>query len=291
MAIVTSQQITRYFTEYSTLEVTFTKDVVKALQLVTKQVFLKCLGYQWPCIIYSSSMVAAKIIVNIKSAIQEITKKANNVVSLHFSFQSEKNDSVSFYVSAKISGTSPYGAANPDLNIIALTFTQRPADDLINALGELLEANVNSKKRKEERIILTADVMRKIGIKAKETTLLIQNVLRKGIIRDLSFSGAKVIIMGLAKFMLNKDVIMHLELEDTPEILNIEGTILRFEPVEGRKDISAFAIQFKEAGIPIRYKLLINDYLRQAKRKDFSAPQPSAESQIPQSPLPPPPDQ
>ena len=119
MAIILSQQLTRYYDEYSSLDVTFTKDVVKATRLVTKQVFLKCLGYQWPCIIYSSSMLAAKIIVNAKLAIQDIAKKANNVVSLRFSFQTDKVDPVSFYVSCRVAGFTPYGAANPGLNIIA----------------------------------------------------------------------------------------------------------------------------------------------------------------------------
>jgi Tfp pilus assembly protein PilZ len=290
MAIILSQQLTRYYDEYSSLDVTFTRDVVKATRLVTKQVFLKCLGYQWPCIIYSSSMVSAKIIVNAKLAIQDVTKKANNMVSLRFSFQTEKVDPVSFYVSCRVAGFAPYGAANPDLNIIALNFTQRPADDLIYALGELLEANVNSKKRREERIILTAEVRKKMGVKAKETTLVVQGVPRKCIIRDLSFSGAKVIIVGMAKFMVGKDALMHLELEENNEILNLEGSILRSEPVEGRKDISAFAIQFKDASIPIRYKVIINDYMRQmSKHKPFvSAAQPPGP--IAENPLPPPGD-
>ncbi|MDR2588934.1 MAG: pilus assembly protein PilZ [Spirochaetales bacterium] len=279
MSIVTSQQTSRYYADYSAIEVTFTREVLKAIKLVGKQVFLKCLGYQWPCIIYSSSMVSAKIIVNVKSPILEVTRKANNMVSLRFGFQADKNETTAFYVSAKISSSAPYGADNPDLNLLTLTFTQRPPDDLINALGELLDANVNSKKRRDERIILTQDVMRKMGLKAKETTLLVQGVPRKGIVRDLCFSGAKVIIMGVAKFIVDKEVTMHLELEDNPEGLVIEGKVLRSDPVEGRKDISAFAIEFKESAVPISFKLMLNDYLRQTpKRKDSSpalAPRPA----------------
>jgi hypothetical protein len=270
MSIITSQQISKYYDQYAQIEVTFTKDVTKVVKLVSKQVFLKCLGYQWPCIIYSSSMTGAKIIANVKSSIQEITRKANNVVALRYSIrQSDKGDPVSFYVAAKTIGYAPYGPQNPDLNFVSLSFTQRPADDLIEILGTLLDANVNSKKRKEDRIILTADTMRKIGIKAKETTLMIQGVPRKGIIRDLSFSGAKVIIFGIAKFLIEKEIIFKIELEDSVETIDIPGSIVRHEEVEGRKDIAAFAIQFKEDKIPMRYKLLINDYIKQFdKRKD-----------------------
>jgi hypothetical protein len=270
MSIITSQQISKYHEQYAPIEVTFTKEVIKAVQLVSKQVFLKCLGYQWPCIIYSSSMIGAKIIANMKSSIQEITRKSNNIVSLRYSFQrSEKGDPASFYVPAKIAGYAPYGPQNPDLNFVSLSFTQRPADDLIEILGTLLEANINSKKRREERIVLTADTMRKIGIKAKETTLMIQGVPRKGIIRDLSFSGAKIIIFGIAKFLIEKDILIKIELENSSEAIGIHGSIIRHEEVEGRKDIAAFAVQFQEEKIPMQYKLIINDYLKQfVKRKD-----------------------
>ncbi len=270
MSIITGQQISKYYEQYANIEVTFTKEVNKAVQLVSKQVFLKCLGYQWPCIIYSSSMNGAKIIANVKSSIQDVTRKANNVVALRFSFRrTDKADPVMFYVASKITGFSPYGPENPDLNFVALSFTQRPPDDLITALGTLLEANINSKKRKEERIILTAEVMRKIGLKAKETTLFIQGVPRKGILRDISFSGAKVIILGVAKFLLGMTVTVRFELEDTNETLDIPGAIVRHEPVEGRKDIAAFAVQFQENKVPMHYKLLVNDYLMQnVKRKE-----------------------
>jgi len=280
MSIVTSQQIANYYNQYANLEVTFTKEVIKTTQLVSKQIYLKCLGYQWPCIIYSSSMTSAKIIANVKSSIQEVTRKANNVVSLRFSFQkAEKADPVSFFVSAKVVGYTPYNKDNPDLSFISLGFTQRPADDLIEIIGTLLEANMNSKKRKEDRIILTVDALRKMGLKAKETTVFIQGVPRKGIIRDVSFSGAKVIIFGVAKFLLNKEAVLRIELEENSEIIDIPGLIIRHEPVEGRKDIAAFALLFQEDQIPMKFKVIMNEYLKlQVKRKEVKpeSPPPTA---------------
>jgi hypothetical protein len=135
----------------------------------------------------------------------------------------------------------------------------------------VLEANVNSQKRSEERILITTETLRKIGISNKELSILIQGIPRKGILRDISFSGAKVILLGLAKFIMNKEAVLRIEIEEPRQILEIPGTIVRYEPVEGRKDISAFAIKFHEAKVPMAYKLLINDYLKQQeKRKEIS---------------------
>ncbi|WP_455382862.1 PilZN3 domain-containing protein [Salinispira pacifica] len=263
MSITTSQQIARYYDQFSTVDVTFTKEVIRATLLYPKQVFLKCLGYQWPCIVYASSMVGARVVVNRQGSFNETVRKANNLVSLRFSFlQRDKADPLTFFVAAKITGYTPYGPQKPDLTFLSLQYTQRPPDGLIEILGELLEANVNSTKRKEERVVVTIDSMRKIGIKSKETTVLIQGVPRRGIIRDLSFSGAKVVIFGIAQFIVNREATLKLELEEPDDVLELPGKVVRFEPVEGRNDIAAFAIQFAEDRIPMKYKLRINNYLK-----------------------------
>lgn len=266
MSITTSQQITRYYEQFGDTEVTFTRDVIRAIHLHPKQVFLKCLGYQWPCVIYSSSMQGAKIVVNLQTTIKAVVKKANNLVSLRFSFvQQDKTDPLSFFVSARISGYTPYSKDNSDLSFVTLAFTQRPADDLIETLGRLIEANANSMQRREERILITAESLKKIGIASKNGAISISGVPRKCILRDVSFSGAKVIIMGVAKFLLGKDAELSIDLVDPYETVKLKGKAIRFEAVEGRTDIAALAIQFEQ--VPSSYKMRINNYLRTVKPK------------------------
>ncbi|MFQ3619631.1 MAG: PilZ domain-containing protein [Spirochaetales bacterium] len=271
MSIITSQQIFQYYEAYSKIEVTFTKEVIQATQLIPKNVFLKCLGYQYPCILYSSSMVGAKIILNSSMVVQESLRKANNMVYLRYCFQKNpKGDPITFFIPCKVTGSSPYNKEGSDLYFYSLAFTQRPPDTLIEILGTLLDATRASQKRREERILITEETLRKIGISTKELSILVQGVPRKGILRDLSFGGAKVILLGLAKFLMNKEVVLRLEIEEPRQVLNLPGTIIRYEPVEGRKDIAAFAIKFHENKVPITYKMLLSDYLKQQeKRKEI----------------------
>lgn len=262
MSITTSQQIYRYYDLYKTVDVTFTKDVIRATGLNSKQVFLKCVGEQWPCVIYSSSMSGAKIIASTKSDLFEKVRNANNLVSLRFSFRiADKADPLSFFVAARVAGYTPYNQDKADLSFLNLVYTQRPPDDLIEILGKLLEASVNSKKRREERIVITADSIRKLGLKSKDLVVSVEGVPRKCIVRDLSFSGAKVLVLGVARFLLHKDAELRLELDDRKEPLLLRGRFIRHEPVEGRKDIAALAISFHEESIPMEYKMRINDYL------------------------------
>jgi Tfp pilus assembly protein PilZ len=271
MSVSTSQQIARYFNEFSTNEVTFTKDVIRATMLHPKQVFLKILGYQFPCIVYSASLVGAKIIVNFHEGLKEVLKKSNNACSLRFSFlQRDKPDPLSFFVSGKITGVTPYGEQKPDLHFLNIQYTQRPPDDLIEIIGGLLEANVNAKRRKEERIVITNDSLRKLGIGGKGAVVVVDGIPRKCILRDLSFSGAKVIILGVAKFLVNKAAFLKLDLLDPAETVQIPGKILRFEEVEGRSDIAAYAMKFEDEQVPMEYKMRLNNYIRGMRKSPIS---------------------
>ncbi|MCL2129143.1 MAG: pilus assembly protein PilZ, partial [Treponema sp.] len=144
-------------------------------------------------------------------------------------------------------------------------FTQRPPDDLIEFIGRILEANVNSAKRREERILITADSIRKLNIVSKDSAVFIEKVPRNCILRDVSFSGAKLIMMGVAKFLANKEAALRVDFDDPRESFLIRGVFVRSEAVEGRKDLIALAMQFSDAAIPMGYKIRINNYLSQVR--------------------------
>ena len=268
MAISTSQQIARYYQQYSDVDVTFTKDVIKATLLYPKQVFLKCTGYQWPIVVYSASMTGAKVIANMKTSLSEAIKKSNSMVSLRLSFlQRDKADPISFFVGAKIAGYTPYGQEKPDLYFLTLTYTQRPPDDLIEILGKLIDANTSSTRRKDERIPVTADSARAMGVNHKDAMVYIDGVPRRCILRDVSFGGAKVVILGVAKFLVNKQANLRLTLTETDEEIDVPAIVVRFEAVEGRSDIAALALQFDTETIPMKYKLMISGFLNSNKAR------------------------
>ena len=267
MALITGQQLSRYFDQFNTIDVTFSKGVVEALGLKTDQNFLKCLGNQWPCIIYSASMKGARVVANLTQDFFNKIREANNIVSLRFAFnQPDKADPLAFFIPAKVTGYNPYNKEKPDLMFITLEYTQRPADDLIAILGQLLETNVNSKKRREERIDVTDEVQRSLGLRTKSIFLYIEGIPRKSLLRDISFSGAKCITSGIAKFLENKNVSVSLEFDDKKTPMQIPGKIIRYENVQGRKDIVALAILFEESKVPMDYKMRINEYLRIPKK-------------------------
>jgi len=263
MAIVTNQLITQLYTKYRSIEVTFNQEVSKSTGLQPRKVFLKFKEGHRPCILYSSSLEGARVLVSLPNAILQNLKDNETIVSLRLSFLKEeapKPVELNFFVQARLTNHSKYEKDHGDLYFCTLSFTSRPPDDLIEILGFLLEANVNATKRKEDRILITVDSIKKLNLGSKNCVLEIDGIPRKAILRDLSFSGAKVIILGNARFLINKNITVRL-LTAKHEYITIPGKILRFEEVQGRRDLAAIALHFSLNDLPLAYKVMINNYL------------------------------
>ena len=271
MGVVTSQQIQRYYDQYRDSEVTFTKDIIKAIGLDPRQIYIKCNKGQWPCIINSTSFQQAKIIVGLKGgAYQALADKSTTGINLRFCFFESDNQLMSFFVAGHVTNIVPYMNSN-ELVIITLTFTQRPPDDLIEVMGRLLEANSNAIRRREERILINDDSKRKLSLVREEAIILVQNVPRHCIVRDLSFCGAKIILLGLSQFLKNKPAALRLEFDDPQETIQLGGVIVSTDTIEGRKDIVAANMSFSEKLVPLSYKLHINNYLTAVRKSQLSA--------------------
>jgi hypothetical protein len=268
MGLLTSQKLINLYERYKAINVTYTKEIIQVTGLITQQVFLKCVSDFWPCVIYSSSFSEAKVVVNTKSGLLAKLQQANNMVSLRFCFKNPDNGTpVPFFVSAKCLGYNAYGDSK-DMAVFNLQFTQRPPDDLIEIMGRMLDANINSAKRKDERIIISPESIRRLHLTSKDTAVFIQQVPRRCILRDISFSGAKIIMMGVSKFLVDKDVALRIDFDDPREAFLIPGKFIRAEDVEGRKELIALGIVFNEKQIPMGFKMRINDYLSQVRVED-----------------------
>lgn len=260
-AVATNQQINNYYDTYRETEIVFTKDILRTLRIDPRQIYIKCGGSQWPCIINSNSFQHAKIIVGTSGgAFAQITKKDAPPVNLRYYFFGEDNTPLAFFVTCHVTNVTPY-MNSQELAIVTLTFTQRPPDDLIYRLGSLMDANDSFVNRKEDRINIDEITQRKLGIDKKETIVFIQNVPRRCLLINLSFSGAKIVFVGVPQFLNGKNIILRLLCSDPNEIIDIKGTIVAVDNVEGRKDLVQAGIKFDEAQVPLSYKMRLNNYL------------------------------
>ncbi len=267
MAILTNTQITNLYNAYKDIDITLNKDIIKATGLKTNEIYIKAAGMQRPCIVYSTSFTKARLIANTENNFINKTREAGDLITLRMAFMDpEKNDVISFFINAKVTGYGVYDAPNSSLNYINIVFTQRPPDDLIIIMGKLLQANINFNKRVDERIIVNQSNYSQLGLSSREIQIILQEIPRKSILLDISSSGIKIIGVKAFKFHLNKDIIIKFFLKNN-SFVEIPGTILRFDALPNRNDLGIFGIKFKEDRIPLSFKLQIEQYFDSVKKK------------------------
>jgi len=268
MGVLLSQKISIYYERFKDIDVTFTKDMIHVTGLITQQIHLKCGNDFWPCVVYTASFSGAKVVANIKTGLLAKLQTTNNFVNLRLCFKPEgETNTVTFFVAARVIASAPYGNSQ-DVNMFTIQFTNRPPDDFIEIMGRILDANVNSKKRKEDRIPLTPENLRKLNIISTETVVFIESVPRRCILRDISFSGSKVIMLGVPRFLLDKEGALRLDFNDPRVSYTIKGKFVRAEAVEGKKEMVALGISFDETSVPMGFKIRLNDMLTSV-RADF----------------------
>jgi hypothetical protein len=271
MGVLTTQRVATYYDRFKGIDVTFTKEMIHVTGLLTEQVHLKCGSDFWPCVFYATSFQGAKIVANIKSGLMDRLQKANNSVSLRLCFKSaDKNNPVTFFFAVRVVGSAPYKNST-DVFMYTIQYTQRPPDYLIEVVGRVPDANVNSSKRKDIRITLNPETVRKIKLLSRETAVFIQGVPRRCILRDMSFGGGKVVMMGVAKFLVDKEAALRFDFDDPRESFLIKGKFIRSEDVEGKKEMIALAMEYDETQVPMGYKIRINEFLS-IKSADSRAP-------------------
>jgi hypothetical protein len=281
MSIVTSQQLSRYFEQYRAAEITFNKQVVEATGLVARNVYLKLQDRQLPCIVYCASMTGARVIADLKAVFANALKLANDRLSLRFCFKlPDKVEPITFFVPCHATGFTHYKVESPDIQIIAMEYTQRAPDDLIQILGTLQEASGNAQKRRDERIAITPETMKKLGLETRDAALVHADSMHRCMLRDLSFGGAKVLVPGLTQSAVGAPVSLRIAKGDQAPEITLPGTICRVEEVGGRTDIVAIGILY--SGEPVlTYKLLINSYLSSVRTASKPAVKPAVPAPSP----------
>ena len=261
--------------------------MISAVGLVPKGVYLKVLDRQIPCMVFSSSMAAARVIAGIPAPVKNVLLQASNRLALRWCFKlPDKVEPITFFVTCRPTGFTHYAMQGPDVHFVTLEFTQRPPDDLIQILGSLLEAQFNSQKRRDERIIVSPDTMKKLGMESREAALVLEGRSQKCVLRDLSFSGAKVVVSGKAAAYLNRSVSLRLAIGDQSPEITLPGSVRRVDEVGGRKDILTVSLEYSSEP-PMSYKLLINSYVSTMRKAAQEATSAQATPQAAGSPAPP----
>lgn len=254
----TSQHLGQLYELHSDTEVTFNAQVILESGLVTPDVRLTMGSRHLDCVLYACSMKGARIVLEVGPAEADDLIRSASAVALRLTFrQSGDPHPLSFFVTARIESLSEYNPVKPHVRIAFLEFTQRPPDALVAVLGSLLEIKSNAVRRRDQRIAITPEVMRLIGLDSRESCLAIDGTSRRCLLRDLSFGGAKVLLCTIGLPQSPQKVLLKLQRCDVPDDTLLDGNIVRVEDVLGHDDLVALSIKYTDP--PLSYKQKINN--------------------------------
>jgi hypothetical protein len=272
MGILTQQKIKNYYNEFKSIPVNFNKEIIQVTGLQPKQTILKCGSDFFPCFVYSTTFEEAKIVSSNKSGLIKKLKEANNLVSLKFTFKTPSSgEQIAFLVAARVTGFTTYNELI-DMFMFTLQFSNRPPDDLIGIVGSILEANVISSRRKNERINITPESLRKLHLTTKDVGITAEGVPRRCILRDISFSGARFVMLGISKFLVGKQSSIKFDFDDPIESYNIDGRFINVENVADRTDMVTVTMLYNEP-VPMVYKVRLSSYLDKTRVTASANPQ------------------
>ncbi len=257
---INSALIDRYYEQYSHQEIAFTKELYSLLNIAYKKIRLKYKDVQWPCILYASSLVDAKIILSISDMqLKALTK--SSLVTLKYSFlNASKGNFFSLYIPSRVAGATQHNGYK-EMYFIQLAFVNKPPESLVYTLGSLLDAKKNASKRQEDRIPVNADSLRRLGLDSKKAPIILDGIQGDCILRDLSFGGLKAIVVAHKETMDNTVATVLLERQGKRKnTIAVKGTVLRSDPIVGQNDLTVIIIKFNEESNMAEYRMMINQY-------------------------------
>jgi hypothetical protein len=268
LAHMTSQHLAGLYQSFKDTEISFNTQVIVASGLMTSEVRLTIGNSHISCVLYACSMARARVIAELSDADSDALLRSHNLAALHLGFRQKDEDAPAvFFIPGRVESLAEYNPQKPQVRFVTIEFTQRPPDTLIGVLGSLLEIKANALKRRDERIVMTPDAMRRIGLPSKESCVAIGGSPHRCILRDLSFGGAKILTTAANALAQEQRVLLKLARCELRDDTVLDGSIVRVEDVEGRTDVVALSIQFS-ADPPISYKQKINSFFAQGSGVD-----------------------
>jgi len=247
------------YQEFQNQIVTFNQKVILEMGILTDQISFKCGGKKFPCIIYSSSMNDARIMVYLSK--EDFTLIADNKkrIALYYALlPSGSNRAIHFFVNSRIENVAKYEGGKENLFILQIRYQNRPSSDLIFALGNHLKEQASQQKRMEKRIELRSEDDELLGLDSMQSVLYIQGKRLHCVLTEISIFSAKVLIQGnLSSLKAEDKVMLIMKARGLDGLGEMLGSIERIDSIKPQEELYSLIINFDQENIPPTYKLWV----------------------------------
>jgi len=278
MTLLGTSVLQNLYQEYLNAELTYSKEVAQGLGVLPADSSLKWGGELFPCVVHSSSFRAAKVLVRLTASQGKLIDAGSKLTTLTMTFLQPKTGKKELY---QFNGTMQvqqhYGAGESELSVlIVVVFSHRPPEGFLQAHGSYLSLKKEANQRREDRIALTPENQNLLDLASLNTVVTVEHIERKCLLRELSYNGARVILTGVAPFLLEKPFVLDLPFTGRTT-LKLPGNILRAEAIEGHRGLAVIALGYHPDLVPVDYLRVLQKgfKLGLGARKPAAQPRPT----------------
>jgi hypothetical protein len=254
MTVLGTNVLQGLYQEYLTTELTYTKDVAAGLGLLPNESTVKIQGLLFPCVVHSASFQSAKFLLRLKPEQWKVIQFGSKIATLTLVLLDSRRGKKELYqfngsLQVLQKHTTPEGDF---VFLAAVQFSHRPHEVFLQSHGSYLNLKKEAHQRQSDRILLTPENMGILELASLNTTVIIDKIERKCLLREVSYGGARVILTGVGQLLNDKPFDLtfpHLVLGN----LAITGKITRAENMESHRGLAHVALSYSPGEVPVNY--------------------------------------
>lgn len=269
--MLSTHNANQLYEQYSGVNVLFTKETVRIMGIIPKNIVLKCGPYHFPAVIRSASMIHCSLVVQNSELFAKALQNQKGKASIRFATHTENSDEPQFFfISGSVRSFEPF-PGNEAFSQLEMDYASRAPEALIAMLGPIVEANSNIENRSEERIEINKANASRYNIDLQQCSVKFAGqTKRRCLIKDLSLSGASFIAIN-ENLPLGEPIELAIIQLAPPGAIIMNGVVAGCQTLDQDRSLIAASIEFNKAAAPLDYKLLISAILaKQNKRANHT---------------------
>ncbi len=254
MATLGTTALQVLYQDYLTTELTYVKDVADALGLLPAESTVKLQTVLYPCLVHSASFQSAKVLMRLTPEQAITVQIGSKVVTLTLVLlDSRKAKKELYQFNGSFQVVQKHLAGDNEIVFLAsITFSHRPHEVFLQAHGSSLNLKKEAQARQQDRIALTPETMGILGLSSLNTTVVIDKIERKCLMREVSYGGSRVVLTGAGQFLSEKPFELVFPHTSHGNIL-IPGMVSRAENMESHRGLAQLALTFTPGKVPVAY--------------------------------------
>ncbi len=256
-------------TEQDNEDILFTRGVLSYLNLAPKNIMLSCGPYRFVAVLQVANFQRIQFVTPDSGLLEEALEKYDNIVSIRFVFANKKEQPLN--VPGVFDKMLPY-PPNKKYKLAAVKLDAPLPERYEQIISSILEIERRARDRLEPRIRLASNDRDYFGLDTSQTLISIGGAAQRCYLRDLSASGANIIILDNHLPRMEDDVYLILHLNNQFYPVEMESHIMKADWYDESKQLIQIVLRFVPENVPVSYYTFLDKIVKFTENENQGRP-------------------